>query len=186
MVRRFPSLPCNKRPESSCSCCCEPAEAQLTFFRFSLWFHATPKRTDALGSARAISTNHSAIFFFLFFFSSPPPTDDSLGLSEIEVTQNSLCVSGTLCEAIAWALWHCYCMLAGAGSSCALYGYRHSRCWRATLCPWDRKPSDKIIRLSFQITDSTSLAALEDVKPLGFFFFFTTHHVFHIMQRAKE
>lgn len=53
------------------------------------------------------------------FFSVPPPTDDSLGLSEIEVTQSRLCVSGTLCEAIAWALWHCYCMLAEAGSSCA-------------------------------------------------------------------
>ena len=55
------------------------------------------------------------------------------------------------------------------GQQLCLYGYQHSWCWRATLCSWDRKPSDKIIRLSFQITDSTSLAALEDVKPLCFF-----------------
>lgn len=63
-----------------------------------------PHLSEVLHSARAISTNQSAIFFFFPFFS----TDDSLVLSEIEVTQNSLCVSGTPCEVIAWALWHCY------------------------------------------------------------------------------
>lgn len=40
------------------------------------------------------------------------------------------------------------------------------------------KPSDKIIRVSFQITDSRSLAALEDVNPI---FFFSKLYVFHIM-----
>lgn len=178
MVRRFPSLPCNKRPESSCSCCCKPAEAQLTFFRFSLWFHATPKRTDALGSARAISTNRSAIFFC-------PPPNRWL----IRAVRNRSDTEQTLCQ------WHTMWSnsmgtvalllhVSRGGQQLCLYGYRHSRCWGATLCSWDRKPSDKIIRLSFQITDSTSLAVLEDVKPLCFFF--TTHHVFHIMQRAKE
>lgn len=75
--------------------------------------HLSEQTLWALLGQSAPTTVPLFFFFFFFFFK----TDDSLGLSEIEVTQNSLCVSGTACEGIAWA--PCYCVLAGEGGSCA-------------------------------------------------------------------
>lgn len=95
----FPSLPRNKRPVCCCSCW-EPAEAQFTFFAFSLWFHAAPLWTDALGSVTAINTNHTAIFLLFFFFFSR--SNESLLLSWMTVTQNSFCFSGTPDDATVW------------------------------------------------------------------------------------
>lgn len=86
----FPSPPRNKRPVCRCSCW-EPAEAQFTFFASSLWFHAAPLWTDALGSVMAINTNHTAIFRLFF----PSTNHESLLLSWMTVTQNSFCFSGT-------------------------------------------------------------------------------------------
>lgn len=56
-----------------------------------------------------------------------------------------------------------------------LYGYNNAVVSAAALRFWDRKPSDKIIRVSFQITDSRSLAALEDVKPFSKALCFSHH-----------
>lgn len=87
VVGRRLLLPCNKRPMSYCSCW-EPAEAQHTFLVFLVIFMPHLSRTESWDSAGSINADHSAICSFLYFV-----TTDSCGLSEVRVTQNSLCVS---------------------------------------------------------------------------------------------
>lgn len=109
----FPSLPRNKRPVCRCSCW-EPAEAQFTFFASSLWFHAAPLWTDALGSVTAINTNHTAIFRLLF----SAETMSHYCCHEWQWHRTAfVSVAHQVTQLYGWVVWQCYYMLTGASRS---------------------------------------------------------------------